>query len=181
MDQGQQITTHFDASKIMKPDEARQPQNHLRRLRLLRVLRIFHDIQLLCGKMSKNELSKIAKEENLFRLDDTMVLIGPIKKKKNIKIKLVQHITKWNFVRECYDKIPSVGQISRVQKLFVIPQTVLPRTYPSKYYLVLLRSTMTSTVLYIQIAYTYMWTNEEQRLLFVVNDSRAEGKEVQVY
>jgi len=78
----------------MKPDEARQPQNHPRRLRLLRVLRIFHDIQLLCGKMSKNELSKIAKEENLFRLDDTMVLIGPIKKKKNIKIKLVQHITK---------------------------------------------------------------------------------------
>ena len=67
----------------MKPDEARQPQNHLRRLRLLRVLRIFHDIQLLCGKMSKNELSKIAKEENLFRSDDTMVSIGPIKKNKN--------------------------------------------------------------------------------------------------
>ena len=32
--------------------------------------------------MSKNELSKIAKEENLFRLDDTMVLIGPIRKEK---------------------------------------------------------------------------------------------------
>jgi len=44
--------------------------------------------------MSKNELSKIAKKENLFRLDDTMVSNGPIKKKKNIKIKLVQHITK---------------------------------------------------------------------------------------